>query len=210
MQVTRSSFTRQRFWRSVSNASDRSSDSQPLGGEQRDIVNKIVRVALVGQQAATALSTGRSLCNPSRPDLQYLQEIEGERLKRIEESFPQYGARPSLLGPTARFAFGSLGAVSAMLPSHISSAIVVGMQEAMTDRLNENLRTLHETKLVDRVPRLRDNLRELRDVEWAAAPSVTVPDLMSLLQGGNVTVSNGIAALVKLSTNTLLKAAEKV
>jgi len=211
-QLTRSLSMRQPLWRSVTNASQQSGDRSPLGDEHRDIVDKIIRVALVGQQAAMALSTGRSLCKPSRPDVQYLQEAEGEGLKRIEESFSQYTARPSLLGPVARFAFGSLGVASAVLPSRISSAVLAGMQEAMTDSINQQLRTLHEKNLVDEVPDLRNALRELRDLpQRAATPfTVSVPDLLSVMQQKEVTASGGIAALVKFSTSTMLKAAEKV
>jgi demethoxyubiquinone hydroxylase (CLK1/Coq7/Cat5 family) len=186
------------------NSSDK--ESQP------SIIQSTIRVDLLAQQAATALASGRSLATHHRPDYKALLEEETKHLHKIKSLAPKYNTRPSLLGPLASVAFGALGVASALAPLRMSSAIAAGVQDAMTDAFNEQLREMREAGLADlkSAEKVRLIVRELRDQERAPADAPHVPDIMSLRDPRNISPIEGVAAVFKAGTKLLLDVAKKV
>lgn len=185
---------------------DSESDSQP------SILQATIRVDLLAQQAATALASGRSLAAHRRPDYTALLEEETKHLQKIKSLAPQYNVRPSLLGPLTSAAFGALGVASALAPPPLSSAIAAGVQDAMTDAFNEQLRDMREAGVAESAAaeEVRLVVRELRDQERAPAGAPHVPDILSLRNPRDVSSLEGIAAVFKAGTKFLLDAAKKI
>jgi len=182
------------------------SDSQP------EIIQSSIRVDLLAQQAATALASGRSLAAHRRPDYTALLEKETEHLQKVKYLAPHYNVRPSLLGPLTSAAFRALGVVSAVAPPPLSSAIAAGVQDAMTDAFNEQLRDMREAGVAESTAaeEVRFVVRELRDQERAPAGAPLVPDILSLRNPRDISPVEGIAAVFKAGTKLLLDTAKKL
>jgi demethoxyubiquinone hydroxylase (CLK1/Coq7/Cat5 family) len=193
---------------SASESGNTSSDDDP----QSSLLKSTIRVDLLAQQAATALASGRSLAAHRRPDYSALLEEETEHLQKLKSLAPQYNTRPSALGPLASLAFGALGAASALAPPRLSSAISAGVQDAMTDVFNEQLREMREAGVAESAAaeEVRLVIRELRDQERAPAGAPRVPDILSLRNPRDITPAEGVAAVIKAGTKILLDAAKKV
>lgn len=184
------------------------SESDP----QQSIIQSTIRVDLLAQQAATALASGRSLATHRRPDYTALLEEETEHLQKIKSLAPQYNVRPSLLGPLASAAFGALGVASSLAPPLLSSAIAAGVQDAMTDAFNEQLREMREAGVAKSAAaeEVRLVVRELRDQERAPAGAPHVPDILSLRNPRDISPAEGIAAVFKAGTKLLLDTAKTI
>ena len=183
-----------------------SSDDEHESG----LIQATLRVDLLAQQAATALASGRSLAAKHRPDYAALLEEETEHLEKLKTLAPQYSVRPSLLGPVTSAAFGALGIASALAPPRLSSAIAAGIQDAMTDAFNEQLREMREQGVADSAENVRLVVRELRDQERAPAGAPNVPDILSLRNPRDISPIEGVAAVTKAGMKLLLDAAKKV
>lgn len=77
------------------------------------------------------------------------EEAHAEVLRRLA---PSHRVRPSLLSPALRAGFWALGAAAAVAPRPLSAAVTAGMQDALTDVCNEQLRQLREAGLADAAP----------------------------------------------------------
>ena len=76
-------------------------------------------------------------------------EAHAAALRRLA---PSHRVRPSLLSPALRASFWALGAAAAVAPRPLSAAVAAGMQDALTDVCNEQLRQLREAGLADAAP----------------------------------------------------------
>ena len=202
------------FWRGLNNATDHSSDQNDdqatPPADFPDLINSTLRVDLLAQQVATALASGRAIAGRHRPDLQALREGESEQLHTIKAAVPHYGVRPSLLGPLAAVAFGAVGVASALAPPRLSAAVAAGIQDALTDTFNEQLRTLRESGAAESCGDIRKLVRDLRDFERAPEGAPQVPDILKLQRPQELTPAEGVAAVVKAGTRLLLNAAKTV
>lgn len=104
------------------------------------------------QEAAAALYRGQQLVLGRRPDLASFQQREEAHAAELRRLAPQHRARPSLLGPALRAGFWALGAAAAVAPRPLGAAVVAGLQDALTDLCNEQLRTLREQGLAEAAP----------------------------------------------------------
>ena len=77
------------------------------------------------------------------------EEAHAAALRRLA---PSHRVRPSLLSPALRAGFWALGAAAAVAPRPLSAAVAAGMQDALTDVCNEQLRQLREAGLADAAP----------------------------------------------------------
>lgn len=201
--------------RGISNANDHSTDQKEHAAPLKDapqILKYAIRVDLLAQQAATALATGRAVAGGHRPDLQALREEEVEYLNMVKAKVPEYGVRPSLLGPFAAAAFGALGVASTLAPPRFAAAVAAGVQDALTDTFNEQLREMRESGVEDSAGDVRVMVRELRDQERAPEGAPQAPDIVSLSQRSarDISPAEGIAAITKAGTRLLLNAAKQV
>lgn len=83
-------------------------------------------------------------------------------------------------------------------------------QEALTEQFNDQLRELREAGLAEQAEEVREALRALRDEERAPESSVKVPDIMSLQRPQDLTVEEGVAAVLKFGLGKLFSLASKV
>ncbi|DBB15081.1 TPA: hypothetical protein ACH3X3_004092 [Trebouxia sp. C0006] len=163
------------------------------------------------QMAAVGLFKGRRLVAAgNRPDLDYFKDQEKGHLQQLKSLMPGYRARPSLLGPVAAAAGLSLGAAAGLLPTKLSHAITGATQEALVEQYNDQLRELREAGLSEQAEEVREALRALRDEERAPESSVKVPDIMSLQRPQDLTLEEGVAAVVKFGLGNLFSLAAKV
>lgn len=206
--------------RGAANATDSSSQAsrsgtgddqadESLDGADAALVQSILRVDLVAQGAAAALFGGRARVLRG-PDAAAYRDDEREQLQRVQTVAPHHRTRPSLLAPLASAAFSLLGAAAAAAPPRLSSAVTAGVQDALTDTYNEQLRELRERGVAEAVPGVRALLRALRDRERAPDGAPRVPDITSLQRPGELTAEEGVAAVVKAGTSALLAAAKRL
>jgi hypothetical protein len=92
----------------------------------------------------------------------------------------------------------------------VRAAVAAGVQDALTDTYNEQLRVLRERGLADAVPRVRQVVRGLRDQERAPDGAPHAPDISALGRASGLTPEEGLAAVVKAGTAALLAAAQRV
>lgn len=87
-----------------------------------------------------------------RPDLAAFQQREERHAAQLRSLAPQHRTRPSLLAPALRAGFWALGAVAAVAPRPLSAAVAAGLQDALTDVCNEQLREMREGGLAEAAP----------------------------------------------------------
>lgn len=76
-------------------------------------------------------------------------------MEQLRSLAPQHRTRPSLLAPALRAGFWALGAAAAAAPRSLSAAVTAGLQDALTDVCNEQLREMREGGLADTAPEVR-------------------------------------------------------
>ncbi|KAL0055011.1 hypothetical protein WJX82_005741 [Trebouxia sp. C0006] len=198
----------------VVSASTLSFDPSSGGGALKSGVTgqtAMLRSDLAAEMAAVGLFKGRRLVAAgNRPDLDYFKDQEKGHLQQLKSLMPGYRARPSLLGPVAAAAGLSLGAAAGLLPTKLSHAITGATQEALVEQYNDQLRELREAGLSEQAEEVREALRALRDEERAPESSVKVPDIMSLQRPQDLTLEEGVAAVVKFGLGNLFSLAAKV
>ncbi|DBA86769.1 hypothetical protein WJX77_010228 [Trebouxia sp. C0004] len=179
--------------------------------EDTKLLGRMLRSDLAAEMAAVGLFKGRRMvATGNRPDLDYFKDQEKGHLQQIQLLMPGYRARPSLLGPVAAAAGLSLGAAAGLLPTKLSHAITGATQEALVEQYNDQLRELREAGLSEQAEEVREALRALRDKERAPESSVKVPDIMSLQRPQDLTLEEGVAAVVKFGLGNLFSLAAKV
>ncbi|DBA84226.1 TPA: hypothetical protein ACH3X2_006291 [Trebouxia sp. C0005] len=179
--------------------------------EDTKLLGRFLRSDLAAEMAAVGLFKGRRLVAAgNRPDLDYFKDQEKGHLQQLQSLMPGYRARPSLLGPVAAAAGLSLGAAAGLLPTKLSHAITGATQEALVEQYNDQLRELREAGLSEQAEEVREALRALRDEERAPESSVKVPDIMSLQRPQDLTLEEGVAAVVKFGLGNLFSLAAKV
>lgn len=106
------------------------------------------------QEAAAALYRGQQQVLGRRPDLAAFQQREEQHAAALRQLAPAHRVRPSLLAPALRAGFWLLGAAAAAAPRPLSAAVAAGLQDALTDTCNEQLRQLREEGLADAAPQV--------------------------------------------------------
>ena len=168
------------------------------------------RVDLLAEEAATALAHGRSAASGRRPDLAAARDEEAEHLAEVQRMVPQHGVRPSALSPATKAAFSLLGSAAALMPRSLSGAISAGVQDALTDTYNEQLRQLREAGVAEEVPDVRAMIRRLRDRERAPEGAPRAPDITDVRRLSELSPQEGVAAAVKVGTKLMLELAKKL
>lgn len=79
------------------------------------------------------------------------EESHAAELRRLA---PAHRTRPSLVAPALRAGFWVLGAAAAAAPRPLGAAVAAGLQDALTDVCNEQLRTLREEGLAEAAPQV--------------------------------------------------------
>ena len=69
-----------------------------------------------------------------------------------------------------------------MAPPQFAAAVAAGVQDALTDTFNEQLREMRESGVADSAGDVRVMVRELRDQERAPEGAPQAPDIVSLSQ----------------------------
>ena len=91
--------------------------------------------------------------------------------------------------------------------------VYAGVQDALTDTFNEQLREMRESGTAESAGDVRVLVRELRDQERAPEGAPQAPDLVALASqesARNVSPAEGIAAVTKAGTRLLLNIVKKV
>jgi len=182
---------------------------EPSAPPPSHTLDGILRVDLLAQESITALAKGRCFAERDRPDYGAIYQGEAEQLEEIRKAAPELGVRPSLLTPPAKVAFWALGNAIALLPSMVSGAVAAGVQEAVQDTCNEQLRDLREKGVADAVPEVRAFIRKMRDTERAPEGAPKAPDFLRL-SSFEVSPAEGMASIVRFGTRAMLTVAQKV
>ena len=175
-----------------------------------NLLKSLLRVDLLAEEAATALAHGRSAASGRRPDLAAARDEEAEHLAEVQRMVPQHGVRPSALSPATKAAFSLLGSAAALMPRSLSGAISAGVQDALTDTYNEQLRQLREAGVAEEVPDVRAMIRRLRDIERAPEGAPRAPDITDVRRLSELSPQEGVAAAVKVGTKLMLELAQKL
>lgn len=88
-----------------------------------------------------------------------------------------------------------------------------GVQEALTDVYNDQLRQLREAGAVEAAPDVRAAVRAARDEDRGVEGAPQAPDLATLVQRerwSDVSLDEGVAAVVKFGTSALVNAARRL
>lgn len=166
------------------------------------------------QEAAAALFRGqrRVLCD--RPDAALFADREEHRLQAVRQLAPAHHVRPSLLSPVLRASFFALGAAAGLAPRNLSAAVGAGVQDALVDVYNEQLRQLRVAGLADVEPEVRHTIMQLRDDERTIEGAPQAPDLLPYLAGSRrlseLTVEEGVAAVVKFGARLSLEITRRI
>lgn len=190
--------------------SDAASHFTPRSESTR-LIGKMLRSDLAAEMAAVSLFKGRSaLSARNRPDIQYFKDREKALVTQLQSLMPTYRARPSLVGPVASAAGFALGAAASILPQKLSHAITGATQEALVEQYTDQLRDIREAGIADEAEEVREALRALRDEDRAPESTVKVPDIMSLQRPQDLTLEEGVAAVVKFGLGNLFNLAAKL
>eukprot|EP00887_Chlorella_sp_A99_P004515 scaffold34.g4515.t1 len=166
------------------------------------------------QEAATALFRGQRAALCGRPDAAALAEREQAHLDLVRALAPAHRVRPPLLAPALRAGFFALGAATGLAPRRVSAAVTAGLQDALTDMYNEQLRELRAAGLSNAAPQVRAAVVALRDEERAQDGAPQAPDLLPYLAGSRrlaeLTPEEGVAGLVKLGARLSLGLASRL
>ena len=172
------------------------------------MLDSMLRVDVVAQQARAAFSSGRSCLAGKRPDLRFQEEMDCEKVEQARELMSKYNVRPSLGGPIVSTSFGVLGLLSNVLPRAAASAVEAGFEDAFVETFNEHLRNVRESGFAEKAVEVRQLIRELRDRESYAfredRQGFHLKSLLEILQSQSVTPMEGIAALSKSATKLML------
>ena len=106
------------------------------------------------QEATAALYRGQQRVLGRRPDLAAFAEREDHHAAELRRLAPSHRMRPSLLAPALKAGFWALGAAAALAPRQVSAAVTAGVQDALTDVCNEQLRQLREEGLSEAAPQV--------------------------------------------------------
>lgn len=198
---------------------------------EKALVESVLRVSLLAQEAVEALAWGisksSSLARPSslvsspsqgytsRPDVAAVYDRESETLKEIKKVSALHSIRPSIMSPATKFAFRAVGLGAGCTPRLIGAKIVAsGMNEAVAEVANENIRQLTESRCIDSVHEVRDELKRLRDQDRTFEGSPKVPDVVSIIsnlhQAREYTMAETAAMVVKFGTKLLLHVSKSV
>lgn len=145
-----------------------------------------------------------------RPDLASFQQREENHAAALRQLAPAHRVRPSLLAPALRAGFWALGAAAAVAPRPLSAAVSAGLQDALTDVCNEQLRTMREEGLADAAPEVRQAVRAIRDEPRDMEGAPAVPDVMALQRLGELSLPEALAAAVKLGARAAIGLAGRV
>ncbi|KAK9807597.1 hypothetical protein WJX72_003752 [[Myrmecia] bisecta] len=157
----------------------------------------MLRINMAAEAAAVRLFAGQQAVLGDRPDVAYMKEQEGAYLNHLQALAPGYRARPSLFGPLCSAAGYAVGAASAVLPRNLAASVTGAVQDALSEEYTDQLRQLHTDRLAAEVGPLRDALRQLRDHERAPDDGVKAPDIFALQRPQDLSMEQGMAALVK-------------
>ena len=97
--------------------------------------------------------------------INHMLEQERGHLEKFEKYMHQYQARPTLLAPLWGAAGYAAGAVSAVMGEKTAMALTISIEEVIQEHYNDQIRALHELKLKDVEPELRQTLVQFRDDE---------------------------------------------
>ncbi|KAK9827415.1 hypothetical protein WJX74_000697 [Apatococcus lobatus] len=183
---------------------------QARSSRDRSLLESCIRASLASESLAIKLFEGQRRISRQRPDLKLLQEQEQEHLAQLKRLAPEHRARPSLLAPMLSALGSALGVAAAAAPKELHGAITGGAQEALTEHYNDQLRDLRAAGLAEEAGEFRDVLRQMRDGERAPLNHAQVPDIMALRNMEHLSVSEGVAGVVKYSVKGLLGLAYKV
>lgn len=205
--------------------SDEEGEVKPKLSEKKAI-EAILRRSLLAEEASQALFegmrrvkavsaglTGFGLkCND--PSIAAIADDEENRLRSVQRVASDNRIRPSVLSPAVKFAFGILGVGVACAPGLIGTKIVTsGLQEAIIESANGDLRRLLEMNIIDSVPEVRNELRMIRDGGRIFEGAPKVPDLISFLisdrrQLNGLSAPEALSMLVKFATESILHTSE--
>ncbi|GAB4820353.1 hypothetical protein N2152v2_007399 [Parachlorella kessleri] len=165
---------------------------------------------MVAEGAAARLFAGQQfVLQRNRPDVTAFREREQQHLRRLQELAPEYRTRPSLLSPLVSTSFFALGAATALLPRRISAAVTGGLQEALTDVYNDQLRQMREAGVSEAAPEVREAVKAMRDEERSIEGGPQIPDITTIQRWNELSFEEGIAAVVKFGTTTLVNASRQ-
>jgi demethoxyubiquinone hydroxylase (CLK1/Coq7/Cat5 family) len=185
-----------------------------LSIDQRRMLDSMLRVDVVVQQARTAFSAGRSCLAGQRPDVEYQEEINRRKVEMATELMCKYNARPSLGGPLVAASFGLLGLMSNAFPRAAASAVEAGFEDAFLETFNDHLRRVRESGIAENVSDVRQLIRHLRAlgenklVEVSEGPPLK--SFFEILQSRSMTPIEGIAAVSKGATKFMLTVVNQV
>jgi demethoxyubiquinone hydroxylase (CLK1/Coq7/Cat5 family) len=179
-----------------------------LSIDQRRMLDSMLRVDVVVQQARSAFSAGRFCLEGKRPDVQYQEELNRHKVEMATELMCKYNARPSLGGPVAAASFGLLGLMSNALPRAAASAVEAGFEEAFLETFNDQLRSVRESGVAEKLGDVRQLIRHLR--EHKLEEGAPLKNLFEILQSQSMTPMEGIAAVSKGATKFMLTVVNKV
>eukprot|EP00884_Botryococcus_braunii_P014901 jgi/Botrbrau1/23411/Bobra.0051s0055.1 len=167
------------------------------------VVRRVLRANLVAEGTMYQMVCGQSLTAGQRPDIRYYKDKEAELLEELKQVAPYYRTRPSILGPLSSVAGFGVGALSACLPPKLQLAVTAGLQDALQEEYNDQLRDL----AVSQDPRVKDLVKHLRDADRLPTGGAKVPNLASLQ---DLSLPEGIAAAAKASLKGLFRLAERL
>ncbi|KAL4420486.1 hypothetical protein ABPG75_010142 [Micractinium tetrahymenae] len=174
------------------------------------LLQRILRTDLAAEEAAAALYRGQQRVLGRRPDLAAFQEREESHAAELRRLAPAHRTRPSLLSPALRAGFWALGAAAAAAPRPLGAAVTAGLQDALTDVCNEQLRTLREEGLAEAAPQVRHAVRAMRDDQREVEGAPPVPDILALQRLNELSAPEALAAVVKFGARTAIDLAGRV
>lgn len=183
-----------------------------LSVDQRRMLDSMLRVDVVVQQARAAFSAGRScLSSGKRPDVKYQEELNRRKVEMATELMCKYNARPSLGGPVVAASFGLLGLMSNALPRTAASAVEAGFEDAFLENFNDHLRRVRESGIAEKVGDVRQLIRHLRALgENKLGEGAPLKSLFEIFQSRSLTPMEGIAAVSKGATKFMLTVVNQV
>eukprot|EP01132_Coremiostelium_polycephalum_P009937 gene9937-12185_t len=139
---------------------------QKLTKEQREILERIIRVDHAGEFGAARIYEGQLaiLANTKEgPLIREMANQEIEHQNKFNQLIYEKRVRPTVLSPIWNVAGFGLGYVSALMGKEAAMAVTVAVETVIGEHYNDQLRQLNDLKIDD--PDLKETIRKFRDDE---------------------------------------------
>lgn len=182
--------------------------TKDLNSTLQDIVEQSLRTDLAAAAGVSNFLKAKSVIT-GRYDLEVINSEEKTRFESLKKAALAHKVRPSLANTTLAVVGFVGGVTSAFLPKTLNKAVSSGVQEAIADICNSQLRDLNgagspSTQVKEAIVAFRDGER------GEASSTVRVPDISTVGRLSELSSLEMVAGFTKVGTKFALSLTRKL